>query len=483
MTSRTTVLRRSALVAVALAAATGIAIARSWADGEAPAVAASVPTTEQVGVADLSTTISLDGSVVLDDTTAVVHRIDGATASSGQSGVAATPTATAGGAPSAVVVAAECSVPESTTTTVAGSETTVTDPSATATTIPSSSEASTETTTTTPTTTAVTATTPTTPSTDAPCTDAATTTTTLAAGPSAPSGSPTAAPIGGSSGAAVATGSTSSSVSTELVTSVRSAGTAVALGDVLYTVDGHPVVVLHGALPAWRTLSTESDDGADIRQLEESLAALGYDADGELTIDDTFDSDTADAVEQWQEGLGTEPTGEVVLGSVVFLAADATLSTVSIAVGDEIGDGTVVATVAASSQEVVVEVPSEDQQFVAVGSSVELDGVTGTVTRLRSGSGTDGVRVEAVISPATPIAAAREGTVVKARITAEIASAVTVVPVEAISSRLDGTYAVELLGADGTTRWVTVEIVGQSGTDVGVRGDGIAEGVAVVVPE
>ena len=93
----------------------------------------------------------------------------------------------------------------------------------------------------------------------------------------------------------------------------------------LYTVDGAPVVALDGALPAWRSLSITSTDGADIAQLETSLVALGYDPAQKVAVDNHFDAATRTMVEAWQTGLGIKATGTVSLGSVVFLPASTTV--------------------------------------------------------------------------------------------------------------------------------------------------------------
>src|SRR5207253_2075763 len=54
-------------------------------------------------------------------------------------------------------------------------------------------------------------------------------------------------------------------------------GDKVACGGVLYRVDEHPVLLLCGAVPVYRTLRT-GDSGDDVRQLNRNLHELGYDA-------------------------------------------------------------------------------------------------------------------------------------------------------------------------------------------------------------
>jgi peptidoglycan hydrolase-like protein with peptidoglycan-binding domain len=269
---------------------------------------------------------------------------------------------------------------------------------------------------------------------------------------------------------------------TQTVTSIIATNTEVHQGDVLYTVDGAPVVALDGALPAWRTLSTSSDDGADIAQLEASLVALGYDAALKVTVDNHFDSATRTMVKAWQQGLGVEQTGTVDLGSVVFLPSATTVSAVDQAVGDTVGDGDTVMTLAASTQEVLIDVPAGDEAQVVPGLAVQIGDVEGTVTRLRSADRSGTVAVEAVITPATPIANAANGTAVKVTLTLQNDEGVLIAPAEALVSRLDGSYAVQAQASDGTTKWLTVELLGVSGGNVALLGADLTDGTVVLLP-
>ena len=60
------------------------------------------------------------------------------------------------------------------------------------------------------------------------------------------------------------------------------------------------------ALPAWRSLSVDSEPGPDVTELELSLVAFGYDPAGDVTVDQTYDDATKAMVERWQRGLGVE---------------------------------------------------------------------------------------------------------------------------------------------------------------------------------
>ena len=87
-------------------------------------------------------------------------------------------------------------------------------------------------------------------------------------------------------------------------------------GDVAYSVDLQPVVILAGKVPAFRELSV-GVRGEDVRQLEQFLAAQGY-LSGQP--DDRFNDATGGAVAECNAdiGAGTRPT--VPLGQVVFVA-------------------------------------------------------------------------------------------------------------------------------------------------------------------
>jgi peptidoglycan hydrolase-like protein with peptidoglycan-binding domain len=114
-------------------------------------------------------------------------------------------------------------------------------------------------------------------------------------------------------------------------------------GDVIAEVDDRPVVLLYGDLPAYRTLQygRSPSEGADVEQLETALVALGYDPDGDVTVDEEFDWYTEQMVEDWQEDMGMDDDGAVNLGEVVFLPEAVEIESVPIAVGDTAGQGPV----------------------------------------------------------------------------------------------------------------------------------------------
>jgi hypothetical protein len=102
------------------------------------------------------------------------------------------------------------------------------------------------------------------------------------------------------------------------VTWLPAVGQVIQPGQTLYSIDGRPVVLFDGALPAYRTLKAKDSAGQDILQLNRDLVQMGF-ADGQITVDDTWQAGTTDAVERWQASLGEKETGEIALGRIVFL--------------------------------------------------------------------------------------------------------------------------------------------------------------------
>jgi hypothetical protein len=102
------------------------------------------------------------------------------------------------------------------------------------------------------------------------------------------------------------------------ITWLPAVGQLIKPGQTLYRVNGRPVVLLDGALPAYRALKANDGAGRDILQLNRDLMRMGF-GDGQITIDDTWQAGTTDAVERWQASLGDKQTGKIALGRIVFL--------------------------------------------------------------------------------------------------------------------------------------------------------------------
>ena len=120
-------------------------------------------------------------------------------------------------------------------------------------------------------------------------------------------------------------------------------GTIIESGDVIARVDDTPTVVLEGDLPMYRTLR-EGVEGADVQQLEQALVDLGYDPDETVTIDDEFTSATESMVERWQEDLGVDETGRTSVGDIIFAPLPAQVESSQSAVGSSVSQGTPILT-------------------------------------------------------------------------------------------------------------------------------------------
>jgi hypothetical protein len=169
---------------------------------------------------------------------------------------------------------------------------------------------------------------------------------------------------------------------------------------VLYTADDQPVVSLIGDLPAWRTLEVGIDDGADVRQLEENLVALGYGSGVE--VDRSFTTATAAAVEASETDLGrSRPDGVVAIGDVVFVSAPGDVLRHEASVGDTLEPGSPVLAVGADQRVVVAAVDATEAGGWTAGSVVDLewaDGITARGTVFGTGrDATDG-QVDLVVA-------------------------------------------------------------------------------------
>ena len=301
----------------------------------------------------------------------------------------------------------------------------------------------------------------------------------------ASSSSSSSSTSGAASGVAASAGSAtaSSSSDAEVITALPAVGTVIDRGGMLYEVNGAVgPVLMFGARPMWRTLSTSSDDGADVLQIEENLAALGFTDDGDLTVDDEYTSSTAAAVEDWQESLGLDETGKVTPGDVWFTGSAVRVSEQVAAVGDA-ASGSILG-VTGTARYVHVDLDPEDSSLVTAGDDVlltladgsEVSGIVfalgevATVTESQgmngSSSTTTTTLVMTVVLKEEAEHALDESPVSVDLVTSRAAD-VLAVPVSALVALGEGGYAVEVVRGDGTTEL--------TGVDAGKFADGFVE--------
>ena len=113
-------------------------------------------------------------------------------------------------------------------------------------------------------------------------------------------------------------------------------------GDIIYWVNEEPVVLLNGLLPQYRSLSQPNRgdvSGPDVVQLKQALTALGYDSDGIVGQGETFGSRTEDMVEAWQEDIGATVDGTVNMGEIIYVQGPVEVTEFLIEVGDSVSPG------------------------------------------------------------------------------------------------------------------------------------------------
>jgi peptidoglycan hydrolase-like protein with peptidoglycan-binding domain len=275
-----------------------------------------------------------------------------------------------------------------------------------------------------------------------------------------------------------------------IVTLLPEEGTVVAKGEALFELNGAPVVLFYGDRPAWRQLLDGSDDGSDILQLEENLSDLGFDPDGELTIDEEFTDVTARIVESWQSDLGLAETGIVELGRVMFTTGPVRVGRWLAEVGATSGPGTPVFEVSGTEREIVVQLEIDQRELVAESDAAVIilpddTETAGTITSISdiavADPQTGRQTVEMTVAFDDPAAAASfEQASVDVEVVSEQVLNALLVPVEAVLALAEGGYAVEVVNGD-SSRLVAVELGKFADGRVEITGD-VQEGDLVAIP-
>ncbi len=278
------------------------------------------------------------------------------------------------------------------------------------------------------------------------------------------------------------------------VTALPAVGTVIERGQSLYSVENRPVLLLYGDLPAWRSLVAGMSAGPDVRQLEQSLVAMGHATEAELTVDETFTPATAAAVKRWQKALGVEQTGSVELGQAVFLPGAIRVAEVKAEKGGSAAPGSPVFTGSTTTRVVNVDLEASKQSLVKVGDKVEvkLPGgrtTTGVVASVGSVAQTKGQGESAkqVISVTVTLddpsaTGSLDQAPVRVGVTSDSRKGVLAVPVNALLALAEGGYGVRVLDGSPTGRIVAVQTGLFARGQVEVSGDGLVEGLSVEVP-
>jgi hypothetical protein len=301
------------------------------------------------------------------------------------------------------------------------------------------------------------------------------------------------------------------------VTWLPDTGQVIRQGQVLYRVDGAPVVLLYGSTPAYRALaqgaSAADVTGMDVEQLNLDLVALGYvDPASVDAAWDEFNWATKAGVDKLQGHLGVDRTGTLELGDVVFLPTAARVTSLQAMLG---GSATgPVLQASSTARTVSVALAADLQSAVKTGDRVTItlpDGSTmpGTVTSMgrvatnpssgagapgpSSNSGGSGGTDDSQSGPTVPVSIRPDNptateswdqALVEVSITDQTVRNVLAVPVNALLAQAGGGYAVEVVAGDGTHHLVRVTpgLFDDAAGMVQVSGPGLRVGQRAVVP-
>lgn len=285
------------------------------------------------------------------------------------------------------------------------------------------------------------------------------------------------------------------------------AGEVVKEDQAAYGLTNLPVPLLYGSTPASRAFYLGMSDGPDVRELTDDLISLGY--GGGLTSSSHFSSSTEAAVKAWQSALGLPVTGEILLGEVVFEPGPIRVTSVAASLGSSLsgggggGGGGGVLDATSTTRQVSIALDASQQSEVSVGDEVVITlpnnettkGVisfVGTVatTSSSAGSGSSGSSssptITVLVRPTDPKATGDwDQAPVNVTITTAQVKGALVVPIDALRAQPSGGYALEVVGANGVDRLVSVHLGLFDDADglVQVSGAGLSQGERVVVPK
>ena len=263
-------------------------------------------------------------------------------------------------------------------------------------------------------------------------------------------------------------------------------GATVSRGQPVYRVDDKPVPLLYGALPLYRPL-TDGVSGADVKEFEQNLAALGYTG---FTVDDDYTANTATAVRKWQKDLGLTETGTVDPAQVA-LAPDAIRVSARHATPGSTAGGPVL-DYTGTTRTVSVDLDVAKQGLVQSGiaatvtlpSGATVDGTVasvGTVATAGTNGGSSTIPVRVTIADQSKLGSL-DGAPVDVTLVSAQARNVLSVPVAALVALAEGGYGVQVV--DGSsTRYVAVRTGMFANGRVEITGDAITAGTVVGVPK
>jgi peptidoglycan hydrolase-like protein with peptidoglycan-binding domain len=250
-------------------------------------------------------------------------------------------------------------------------------------------------------------------------------------------------------------------------------GEKVTCGEDLYRVDDEPVLLLCGAIPAYRDLSIGLA-GNDVRQLNRNLHRLGYDAGAGVEIDpeaDDFTWETQVALEKLQAAKGLDETGTLTLDEAMFQPGPVRTAKVTGKPGGSARPGEQVALATSDRLEVQVNLDASQQNAMQVGdrARITLPGnrsVAGKVERFgrvarsddeQSSLGATAIQAFIRLDDRSG-ASGLDSAPVQAEITTSGVKDALSVPSEALVGKSGGGFAVEVVRGDDRREEVAVKL-------------------------
>src|SRR5215472_5587922 len=265
-------------------------------------------------------------------------------------------------------------------------------------------------------------------------------------------------------------------------------GRVIGQGQVLYRVgNGTPVFLLYGRVPAWRALSAGMH-GADVRQLNHALVALGCATRAQLDpASKYFTAATGSALAKLQARLGLAQTGALPLGQAVFLPSAIRVTTVPGALGAAAAGAVLAAT--SARHVVTIALDAAQQSEVQAGDTVAITlpdgrvtpGVVASVGKVATGGASPKVTVTVTLNHPRAAGTLDQAPVTVAITTATVKNAL-VVPVDALLARPGGYAVEEVTGGHHHLVPVTLGLFDDAAGLVQVSGADLAAGQHVVVP-
>jgi hypothetical protein len=286
------------------------------------------------------------------------------------------------------------------------------------------------------------------------------------------------------------------------ITTLPDLGQEIQQGQVIYRVDGAPVILLYGAIPAYRDLAeaptSTATMGTDVQQLNAALVALGYATKSQLSPTSMkFTAETKTAVKKLQKALSVTQSGALTLGQVIFLPTAIRITATTAILGGTVQPGAVVTATATTrvvnvSMEAALQsqVKNGDVVVVTLPNNQTTAGVVSSVGKVATAAESDnpGSRNSPTIAVTVTLNdPAAAGTLDQAPVLVSIVTAhvenVLVVPVNSLLSLSGGGYAVEVSnGGVQHLEPVTTGLFDDSEGLVEISGSGLSAGQQIVVP-